>query len=296
MIIILARLSLIWLFFRASIQARLVDLHVESRNIDFIESGLYTPPNSGDDGRRKKRKVRFNFDDSPDRSTIASTAVTIQDPGTVDLRAAKSICAILQGTSVDSCVPKCLGYLDTCCDETFRHSFFGTAAPRPVSESVCISTEEILKRPAERSVTLVDQLTLARNIAMAVLKFHSTPWLRDYVTIQDFSFFCFDESDMSSCIQTAHLGSDFVHTRSRENFPSPMDGIVDDEAIEDAKLAHGIRNLTLWGLGTVMYVSFEQQILTLLDPFFRVEHITFRVRTGASPHHRLSSSFMDNLA
>lgn len=221
-----------------------------------MESGLNTPPHSGDDGRQKKRRVRFNFNENEEKSTIVSSAMKKQDPPTVDLRIAQNICTVLQGTSLDPCGSKCLGYLDSCCSETFRHSFFGTAAPRPVSESICVSTKEILSRPFESSVTLVDQLTLARSFAMAVLKFHSTPWLRDYVTIQDFSFFNFDDSDLSSCIQTAHLGFDFVHTPLGENFPIPTEDMIDKEVVEDARLTHGVRNLTLWGLGTVMYVPF----------------------------------------
>ena len=222
-----------------------------------MESGLNTPPHSGDDGCRKKRKVRFNFDNNQEQSIVVSSALTKQDPATVDLRIAQNLCRVLQRTGLDSCDSKCLGYLDTCCNETFRHSFFGMAAPRPVSESICVSTEEILSRPAESCVTLVDQLTLARNFAMAVLKFHSTPWLRDYVTIQDFSFFRFTDSDLSSCLQTAHLGFDFLHPPLDENYP--VEDMAVSDAIQDAKLAHGVRNLTLWGLGTVMCVPFEQQ-------------------------------------
>lgn len=260
---------------RTSIQAGLVNLHVESRILDFMESGLNTPPNSGDDGRRKKRKVRFNFDVNQEESTTASSSTTTQDLGPIDLRASQNICTALQGTSVHPCDPKCLGYLDSCCNEVFRHSFFGMATPSQLSESICVSAKEILSRPAETSVRFVDQLTLARSFAMAVLKFHSTPWLGDYVTIQDFSFFSSDDSDLSRCIQTAHLGFDFVHSSPRDNFPIPTEDMIDKEAIEDAKLAHGIRNLTLWGLGTVMYVPFESKSL-LSSPLPRGKHCLWR--------------------
>lgn len=250
---------------------------MESRILDFREVGLNNAPNSGDSGGRKKRKVRFNFDDSQESSTTASSPTTTQDRGPVDLRASQNFCTVLQGTSVYPWEPKCLGYLDSCCNEAFRHSFFGVAAPSPISKSICVTTKEILSRPTETSVTLVDQLTLARSFAMAILKFHSTPWLGDYVTtIQDFSFFSSDDSDLSSCIQTAHLGFDFVHSSSRDNFPS--EDMIDREAVEDAKLAHGIRNLTLWGLGTVMYVPFENP----LSLQHCLEGITiFKVRSGA---------------
>lgn len=140
-----------------------------------MESGLNTPPHSSDDGRRKKRKVRFNFDGNDEKSEIVSPATTKQDPATSNLRIAQDICTVLQGTSLDSCGSKYLGYLDSCCNETFRHNFFGMAVSRPISKSIYVSTKKILNRPAETSVTLVDQLTLAHSFAIAVLKFHFTP-------------------------------------------------------------------------------------------------------------------------
>lgn len=274
---------------RTSIQTGLISLHVESRILDFMESGLNTPPYFGNDGQRKKRKVRFNFDDNEEKSAIMISEKQMQDQEMVDLRIAENLCTTLQRSSVNSCDSKCLGYLDSCCNETFRHSFFGMATPIPVSQSLCVSTREILSRPAEMSVTLVDQLTLARTFAMAVLRFHSTPWLKDYVTIQDFSFFRFDDSDLSSCIETAHLGSDFYHASPSESFPIRSEDMIDNEAIEDARLTHGVRNLTLWGLGTVMYVPFEQEIMVLFNIRSR-EIRGLKSRSNLCPHYELSDS------
>lgn len=204
----------------------------------------------------------------------------------VDLRTAENLCTVLQGSSFNSCNPKCLGYLDSCCNDTFRHCFFEMATLTPVSESLCISTRDILSRPAEMSATIVDQLTLARTFAMAVLRFHSTPWLRDYVTIQDFSFFRLDDDDLSSYIETAHLGSDFYHTSTGESLPMPTEDMIYSGAVEEARLTHGVRNLTLWGLGTVMYVSFEQEFLVLLNICLRTQGLNSR--SSLCPHHELS--------
>lgn len=180
-----------------------------------------------------------------------------QNPASADLPITQDICAVLQGTGLDSCASECLGYLDSCCHDNFRHSFFRLVAPRSVSESICVSTKEILSRPEEAFVTIIDQLTLARNFAMAVLKFNSTPWLSEFVTIHDFSFFLFGDDDLLSCLQTAHLGFNFFHAASHEKYPT--EDMAASEAIEEAKLTHGVRNLTLWGLGIVLYVPFQQQ-------------------------------------
>ncbi|KAG6354201.1 hypothetical protein INS49_004805 [Diaporthe citri] len=246
---------------RMPIRAGFINLHVKSRVIGFSKSGLNTPPPSSDGGRRKKPRVRFNLDDDQEGSATVSTVMEAQDQGNVDLGDAQSICTALQGTSVESSESKCLGYLDSCGSDTFRHSFFGMAAPRPMSKSICVSTEDILSYPPETSATLVDQLRLARSFAMAVLKFHSTPWLTEYVSIRDISFFRFDDRDLSSCIRTAHLNFDFLQTSLRDDFPIPTEDEGNSGAIEDAKLAHGVRNLTLWGLGTVMYVLLEKNFV-----------------------------------
>lgn len=238
---------------RASSQAGLFNLQVESRILDFIEIGLNTPPHSIDDGgHQKKRRVRFNFDHNLAGSTSASSTAIQPSSEMVDLGIYQSICTVLRATTAESCESKCLGYLDSCCNETFRHSFFHMKTAIPISQSLCVSAEEIIGLPVETSVTLVDQLTLARSFAMAVLKFHSTPWLSEYVSIRELSFFRFNDGDVSSCIRTAHLGSDFVQTPVCEVFPTPTEDMGDSGSIEEAKLVHGVRNLTLWGLGTIM--------------------------------------------
>ncbi|KAJ0120488.1 hypothetical protein J7T55_015217 [Diaporthe amygdali] len=234
------------------IRAGFMRLHVESRPLDFMESGLNTPPHSGDDDRRKKRKVHFDFSDTQEMSKISTPVVKRQHPSIVDLRLAGDICTALQVRDSDPCNSNCLGYLDSCSNETFRHSFFGMSTKKSMTESTCVSGEEILTQPAETSVTFVDQLRLAHSFAVAVLKFHSTPWLRKYVSLHELSFFRFDDGDLSSCIRTAHLGSDFIQASSSEHFSMPTEDLTDNRAIEDAKLLHGVRNVTLWGLGTVM--------------------------------------------
>ncbi|KAK2611833.1 hypothetical protein N8I77_005155 [Diaporthe amygdali] len=234
------------------IQAGFTSLHVESRILDFMELGLNTPPHSGDDDRRKKRKVHFEVSDTQGMSKTSTAVVKRQDPSVVDLRLARGICTALQGKDGDRCNSKCLGYLDSCSNDTFRHSFFGMSITRPMPESTCVSAEQILKHPAETSVTFVDQLRLAHSFAMAVLKFYSTPWLREYVSLRELSFFSFGDSNLSSCIRTAHLGFEFIQTSSGEDLPMPMDKMAESRAIEDARLVHGVRNVTLWGLGTVM--------------------------------------------
>jgi hypothetical protein len=117
---------------------------------------------------------------------------------------------------------------------------------------------QVISHPVENSLSIVDKLKLARSLAAAVLKFHSTPWLGQYFALTDLSLFQIGP-DLSACLQTLHFDIDFVRkhclgldSSSMEGFELKNASTIELEAIEDAKLQYGIRNLTLWSLGTVL--------------------------------------------
>lgn len=219
---------------------------------DSLKFGLQTPPDS-DDGRYKKRRVHFAMDDAKEDAKVSD--LPDQQLSPVNLQDVQDICAALNDQSPCRRPSRCLGYLESCANETFRHSFFQTPGDIglvPATGSLSISMSEILSHPVEASVTVVDQFRLARNFAMAVLKFHSTPWLGEYFSLRDLSFFRLGEGDISSYLQTAHLGFDFIQASPGGSPSVPMKDADEQEAAEDARLFHGIRNLALWSLGAAM--------------------------------------------
>ncbi|KAL0768906.1 hypothetical protein CaCOL14_008214 [Colletotrichum acutatum] len=127
-----------------------------------------------------------------------------------------------------------------------------------------MSMNDVLMTPAETTLSIIDQLKLARDMVSAVVKFYSTPWLREYFTLRDLSFFQMS-GDFSRCLRTLHLGFDFVQS-SAASLPQSMEGIEAtampdssdgglnevETAAERAKLEYGIRNLTLWSLGITL--------------------------------------------
>jgi hypothetical protein len=117
---------------------------------------------------------------------------------------------------------------------------------------------QIMHHPVESSLSVIDQLKLARNLVTAVLKFHSTPWLGHYFALNDLSIFQ-STPDLSTCLQTLHFGAGFITSHCHDMSGSAMDSLdpeghstLDAEAVENAKLQYGIRNLTLWCLGTIL--------------------------------------------
>jgi hypothetical protein len=87
---------------------------------------------------------------------------------------------------------------------------------------------------------------------VAVLKFYSTPGLGEYFSLQD----------LSRCVQTLHVGLEFIQRPPAQLSPAmeEMESVTKfdscprdlSKAVGQARLQYGIRNLTLWSLGTVL--------------------------------------------
>lgn len=115
--------------------------------------------------------------------------------------------------------------------------------------------KEVLEQPVESLLTIVDQLQLARRLVSAVLKFNSTPWLKEVWNVGDFAFFRRGDGDMEKSLQTLHFGVELSH-----GTPDPKTSLMEVEqpcslahsSIEDAQYKLGIRNLTLYSLGTAL--------------------------------------------
>lgn len=252
-----------------------VSLHVESQIVDFMESGFGTPPAfdaNAYDSRRKRRKVRFAVEDTQDEK---ESSVAIENTATpIDLRNA-DMCVVLREAAVCP-TSKCLGFLDGLASETFRHSFFYSPETRVPSQTP-VKMSEILARPVETSVNFVEQLKLARIFVLAVLKFHSTPWLREDYSLDDLSFFRSNDGDIADCLQTAHLNLDFVQHGSHDVHAIQMEDVEAREAVETAQLTHGVRNLTLWSLGAALLQIGTWSILECWDDVANVRRLAQRV-------------------
>lgn len=245
-----------------------------------MESALSTPPSSGPDTqdgiRKKRRTVRFAEDNAkPDKRCPAPSGDMSE---AIDLRTIQDICTVLAHTS-----PRCDAsqhpvYLDGIANRTFRHTFF--ESPTAVSSSALsrsIKMRDILNQPVETSVNFVDQLKLARDFVMTVLKFHSTPWLREYYSLHDLSFFPSKDGEVASCLQTAHLGLDFIQCSPDADCSAQMADVCNDEAVETARLTHGVRNLTLWSLGAVLLQIGTWSTIERLDDVARIRRLAERV-------------------
>lgn len=187
----------------------------------------------------------------------------------------KDLCSVLYGScglpSPLAATQSCLGYIDGFSNESFRHLLYGTSTALQTnrvhtngpfisgSTQHSVSMTDVLDRRAETNISIVEQLELARDLVSAMLKFYSTPWLREYFSLYDLSFFYVNE-DLSASLKTLHIGLEFVQWPSQYAAQS-MQGIQAAQAkatddisgvVENAKSQYGVRNLTLWSLGTIL--------------------------------------------
>ncbi|KAK1480336.1 hypothetical protein CABS01_14474 [Colletotrichum abscissum] len=174
------------------------------------------------------------------------------------------------------------------------------------SEGVSLmSMNDVLMTPAETTLSIIDQLKLARDMVSAVLKFYSTPWLREYFTLRDLSFFQMS-GDFSRCLRTLHLGFDFVQS-SAASLPRSMEGIeataVQDSsdgspnevesAAERAKLEYGIRNLTLWSLGITLLQIGRWSSLEAPEDVLSVRRLSRQVPTLGPKYRDLTRKCLE---
>jgi len=271
------------------IQQSMVRIHVKSQVLDWIgtESISTTLPHQNfrrEENRvsdsKGRRVVRF-FDDvetlkplDPD-STPAGKP--LQQPTTLDLRTSQHFCSELKPRRQhqhlqDSPGTHCVGFIDTCSHDRFRHEFFhcweGVCSPAICQGVVCETgalkrLDQVLAQPRSDELSIQHQLQLALRIASAVLKFSSTPWLGEYWGLQDLQLFERD-SDLPTSLQTIHLGTECTKVATN---PALMEVDVSDTAtaaLEDAKLVHGIQNPSMYNLG-VAFLSIGRW--KLVDPY-----------------------------
>ncbi|EEU38825.1 uncharacterized protein NECHADRAFT_23646, partial [Fusarium vanettenii 77-13-4] len=258
-------------------------------------TGLLTPADStasiesqySEEGSRQKRqRVRFapspsdsardGQNDVPDHSSVlpkcpAPDCQTTPDPDILELSG--DICMEIKRrvtrhfiSQTESCVPPCLGHIDCSVEESFRHYFYplldddsdhGECQASLNSEEV-MRMDDILAKPVDKRLTIVHQLRLALQIASAVLKFSSTPWLREYWSVRDLYLFHGSQADeLSASIQTMHFKVDVINSQSL-NYESFMDVDMSlpnnpmSALIDQATRKYGIRNMTLYSLGVVL--------------------------------------------
>ncbi|OIW28569.1 hypothetical protein CONLIGDRAFT_632836 [Coniochaeta ligniaria NRRL 30616] len=236
-------------------------VQVRSRPIDWLEMPSQTPSSliAAIETPQKRRRVRWS-DQQAEPHTHEPFDPRGADPETEEkLRLAQDLCLEIcrgKGCHDERRTKDCLCYFETTLDQTFRHEFYprGGQIHRPTELA---TFDEILLHPVETSISMVDQLKLARTIVSAVLYFSSTPWLAEYWGLKDLCFFL-DRNDLPTSLRTLNLGVKFLGSCAAQ-LEGAMEGVdsasasqESPPAIDEAMLVYGVRNMTLHSLGVVL--------------------------------------------
>lgn len=171
----------------------------------------------------------------------------------LDLKATKSICCHLNQThsSTSTYQDRCLGYLEYLeATRSFKLIFYNSsrnAGTRPNQRNTIRKALPISK--LLWSLRTLHQLTLAHQLAKAVLQYHSTSWLHWDWSLQDVA--CFvnattTRDDIVKELQSLHLSTQFP-CKSSVASTAPL-----EQNPEHLKCMYGIRNLTLAKLGVAL--------------------------------------------
>ena len=259
------------------VQASLMGVQVRSRTIESIEWTnvrlLASSESKGVDNEggmcqgpeQKRRKVRF-ADESPpkteDEQLAPSPSSQATSTSSVDLRLCHDICSELtRRTFVANADLECLGHIDSCSQNGFRHMFYpwndenrlraGISCDNLRPNDVTL-VDDILEHSVTKHLTVVSQLRLAFRIASAVLKFNSTPWLNELWGSRDLAFF-HQGQDLIVALGTLHFGVELAPGGRGQSFMDvePPDDHL-SKVVEEAQFKHGVRNMTLYSLGVVL--------------------------------------------
>jgi hypothetical protein len=187
------------------------------------------------------------------KSPTTSSDQASQSFVTLNLKATDSICAhlIRNCASASSRADSCLGYLEYLEATLSSRLIFYNASKstiahkaQPAADVGALPINNLLQ-----SLRTLHQLTLAHQLAVATLQYHSTSWLAPDWGLQDISYF--DNSairtpdELSEQLQSLHLSTQFPSTNS-----SGVCGVAPEH--KDLRDDYGIRNLPLAKLGVVL--------------------------------------------
>lgn len=215
---------------------------------------------------KSKKRVRFGDDKDDDKRLQAprldTTLTSAQSFIMLDLKTTESVCChITKVRSLASaCQDGCMGYLEVSKTVPTTRFMFYDASKLATKAAVTKTTrqEAISIKSVVHNLQILQQLTLAKKLAEAVLQYHSTSWLPQAFTLQDVAYFKSttqsNSNDISDALDSLHLSNRF-----------PVSGSTnagEKQGALDLKHTYGIRNLTLAKLGVALLEICAQKDIT----------------------------------
>ena len=150
-------------------------------------------------------------------------------------------------------IETCFGHIDhpDSFGEGFRHWLYPNRYIAQICAEDAMPVEQVLGKPVHNRLTIVGQLRLALQLAAAVLKFGSTPWLRNLWTVRDVAFFQKGGS-WDSSLETLHLSTELAYQKPVKSTLMDVEAPTPVSPIEGAQNKYGIRNVMMYSLGVAL--------------------------------------------
>ncbi|KAK7966238.1 uncharacterized protein PG986_000515 [Apiospora aurea] len=288
-------------------------LQVRSQALEWVDTGWNTPPASDDESRSKRRRVQSDNNFNASRNAaIPIPRVHTPTPDDFDEEVSESADTVPHVTCLglqrnghkkpSTYSPYFLGYADNSSEAGFRHSFYQTYKAEHTSKltirsqaiGMSYTMSDILAEALDGCQSVLRQLILARYVVATVLKFYSTPWLSEYVTAKDILFLGkIESSDLARHIETMHLGSSFVHAHKHQCPDLTMEDPGSSKAFEDARFQYGVRNVTLWCLGTMLLQIACWRQIDAADDVCTIRRLSYHTYCPGPRYQRLTKKCLD---
>jgi hypothetical protein len=261
---------------------------------------LMNPPTNSkslmNKAKRKLKTVRFDaaIDDRTNSSKVggpmlAGTTCTVsvsdnsstqqdnvsQSFVTLDLKATNSVCCHLSKccSTAATHMDPCLGYLEHIKATLPSRLIFYSASKNAEDKGAQsgMKTEAMPIAFLLHDFRELHQLTLAHQLAVAALQYHSTSWLASDWSLQDVSYFKSssqiigkhtskeNSDELSKQLQSLHLSTQFPRTGS-----GTVDNTPSAQWMRIVRAKYGIRNLPLAKLGVALLEVGCQQTISNL--------------------------------
>jgi hypothetical protein len=164
---------------------------------------------------------------------------------------------------------KCIGYLES--PRLFKHMFYPNE--KECLTQKVINLEHLLKvtKQEPASVDTGFKFKIAHKLAIAVLQYHSTPWLREDWRLKDLAYFGSPQEVSNESLRTLHLKFSFNHNDQDQESVSSRRGI---QASQDTTCFdmgsiychRGINNTVLFSLGVALLeLAYHQPLENMSD-------------------------------
>lgn len=180
-----------------------------------------------------------------------------------DLRTVPDLCRYLHSRSPSQPSATCDGFLQQ--NMTFKHLFYADHNGRAQGQDVK-SLEDALKaaRSNPECIPLPDKLNLAKLLALAVLRYHSTPWLKSGWGSQDVVFFS-NEDFTCDPFPDPFLRSNIETRTSTTNQHLVLSNAGSHTTVTQSRSP--IRNQTLYNLGVMLVeLAYDSPLKDLQRP------------------------------